>query len=499
MTHISFPPSLHNADALKVEINHPPELPPRAADGHKGRFGDVLFVAGAAGYFGAPYFAALSFMKAGGGYSRLAAPRSIIPFIAGRGSEMVFVPMAETASGSIARENTSSLLTLSEGVDMVVIGPGLSLDGETRQLVLALAEGVDKPLMIDGDGITAVCSDLAMLKRRRAETILTPHMGEMSRITGRSPAEVDSHKVEVVQRTAGELGCFVVLKGAHSLIGYPDERVFVNMSGNSGMATAGSGDVLTGTIAAMHGLGLPIGDAVRKGVFVHGVAGDLSAVQLGEDGMTAQTILDALPLAVKADRGGVERVCGGSVLRRKDRVMLEGGYSCRDGDSFVSAVLMLKNIEYRTRVDIMSVRRILCSAAILLLLGAWSWRSNPFPDAGELLASPERYAGEKVYLYLETKTAGKAGDGFFVEQMGSRLHVVARVEDVPPECFVDLVGRFEPPDRIHAEKIHFMVKRPMKIAVSLIPAFLCLPLTVMAVAWDRRDRALRLKGKERRA
>ncbi len=302
VTHISFPPALYDSDAIKVETNEPPELPPRDSAGHKGDFGEALFIAGASSYFGAPYFAALSFMKAGGGYARLAAPRSMTPFIANKGSEIVFIPQAETEEGSIAYINGDALLELSDKMDIVILGPGISLAEETRKLVQAMTKKIEKPLIIDGDGITALCEDLEIIKRRRGATILTPHMGEMSRITKKSIKEIDTNKIAVIKETAKKLGAIIVLKGAHSIIGYPDGRVRINLSGNSGMATAGSGDVLTGTIAAMYGLGLSIEDAVRKGVFIHGFSGDLAACEKGEDGMTAQDILDYLPLAVKKDR-----------------------------------------------------------------------------------------------------------------------------------------------------------------------------------------------------
>ncbi len=306
VTHISFPPSIYDTDAMKVEINPPAALPPREKHGHKGDFGDVLFIAGASSYFGAPYFAALSFLKAGGGYSRLATPKSMTPFIATKGSEIVFVPQKETASGSISLENKGPLLELSDKVDMVVLGPGLSLDEETQQLARALAREIGKPLLLDGDGITALCEDLEIIKGRKAETILTPHLGEMSRMRHMPVSEIDADKIGVLQRTAKDLNAVIVLKGAHSLIGCPDERVYINMSGNSGMASAGSGDVLTGTIAAMFGLGLSIEEAVKKGVFLHGFAGDLAAEDEGKDGITAQDVLDYLPLAVKMDREGLD-------------------------------------------------------------------------------------------------------------------------------------------------------------------------------------------------
>jgi len=306
VSHISFPPSMTCADSLKVEISGPLQLLARSKDTHKGDFGEVLFIAGAAGYYGAPYFAALSFLKAGGGYSRLAAPRSITPFIANKGGEVVFLPQNETSAGSIALDNKRALLELSRRMDMVVLGQGLSLEAETQQLTRELAAEIEKPLLIDGDGITALCQDLQIVKNRKAETILTPHLGEMARITGMDVGEIDANKVHVLQHTARELNAMIVLKGAHSLIGYPDERVFINVSGNPGMATAGSGDVLTGTIAAMSGLGLPLQDAVRQGVFVHGLSADLAADDRGEDGITAQDILEYLPLAVKVVREGLD-------------------------------------------------------------------------------------------------------------------------------------------------------------------------------------------------
>ncbi|MBN2324338.1 MAG: NAD(P)H-hydrate dehydratase [Spirochaetes bacterium] len=302
VSHISFPPPLLLREDLKVEINDPPPPPERKTDGHKGDFGDVLFICGAKHYYGAPYFAALSFLKGGGGYARLALPASMCPHIAALGPEIIFLPQEETASGSIALRNRDDLLTLSEKVDLLVIGCGLSLDDETQTLVRELVRRVRTPVLIDGDGITAISAEKSVILKRRSQTVLTPHPGEMSRITNRGVKEIDENRVAVLQREAADLGAVIVLKGAHTLIGYPDGSVHINLSGNSGMATAGSGDVLAGTIAAMFGLGLPLEEAVRTGVFVHGLSGDLSAKRIGEDGVTARDILDTLPEAVRRYR-----------------------------------------------------------------------------------------------------------------------------------------------------------------------------------------------------
>ena len=302
VTHISFPPELQDNQKIKVEINEPKPIPNRKEDGHKGTFGDVLFIAGAANYFGAPYFSAMSFLKAGGGYARLAAPASVTPVIANKGSEIVFAPQKETSEGSIALASKKALLEIANNVDFVVMGPGLSLNEATQQLVREFAVEINKPLLIDGDGLTAVAQDMSIVKRREAPTILTPHIGEMARISGLEIAEVDENKVPTAQAESEKLEAVVVLKGAHSIIAFPDSKVFINLSGNSGMATAGSGDVLTGTITAMYGLGLPLDEAVRTGVFMHGFAGDLAADEIGEDGMTAEDILEFLPFAMDSYR-----------------------------------------------------------------------------------------------------------------------------------------------------------------------------------------------------
>jgi NAD(P)H-hydrate epimerase len=180
------------------------------------------------------------------------------PFLASKGSELVLIPQQETDSGSLALENKEELVEFSRKVAMVIVGPGLSLKDETQELVRELVREIEVPLLIDGDGITAIASDLGIIKKRKAETILTPHSGEMARLAKMEVEEVNRDKVNVLQKTARDLNAIIVFKGAHSLTGYPDERVYINTSGNPGMATAGSGDALTGAIAAMYGVGLPL-------------------------------------------------------------------------------------------------------------------------------------------------------------------------------------------------------------------------------------------------
>jgi len=305
VSHISFPPSFYSGDELRIRFNDPLPLPPRGRDVHKGAMGDVLFIAGAANYFGAPYFAAMSFLKTGGGYARLAAPASAIPAIASQGKELVFLPLRETPEGAVAADNFDTLCAVAEQVDMVVIGPGLSLVPATQNLVRRLVPVIAKPLLLDGDGLTAVAGHRELVKGRSFPTVLTPHDGEMARLTGHAVPEIKKRRLDVLQEACASWGAHIVLKGARSLIGSPEGGICVNMTGNPGMATAGSGDVLTGAVAAMFTMGLPWREGIRMGVFLHGRAGDLAAARLGEDGLTAGDLLQDLPQAVREMREAV--------------------------------------------------------------------------------------------------------------------------------------------------------------------------------------------------
>jgi NAD(P)H-hydrate epimerase len=312
VSHISFPQPIYEGESIKVELAEPVKLPERKSDSNKMDYGPVLVIAGAANYYWAPHASAYSFLKAGGGYVYLACPKSLAPSVARKGREIVIVPQEETPSGSIALSNQDDLLKLAEKMKMVVLGPGLSLNKETQELVRALVQEIDKPLLIDGDGITAVAENTGIITDRKAATILTPHVGEMARLTGMDKSEIEKDRVSVLQTTAQMLNAYIVLKGPHSLIGCPDSRVFINNSGDTkgkaGMATAGSGDVLNGTIAAMFCLGLDVAEAVKTGVFMHGLSGDLAAKKKGPDGMTAGDILNTLPYAVRYYRKNLDRI-----------------------------------------------------------------------------------------------------------------------------------------------------------------------------------------------
>ena len=272
-------------------------LPHRSLSAHKHSVGKVFVLSGSRGLTGAPYMCAQAAMKAGAGAVILGVPRSLHMLMARKVTEVMVTPLDETEEGTVARSALSAIQEKIGWSDVVVLGPGLSRNFETQQLLLDLIKSIRKPLVLDADALNAVAMDKQVLNRRERPAILTPHVGELSRIIGESGTTVERLRVTVAQKFSKKLGCVLVLKGAPTVTSIPTGVAYLNSSGNPGMATAGSGDVLTGLIAGLLGQGMTAHDAAVAGVFVHGLAGDVACSKVGQKSMLALDILDSVPRA----------------------------------------------------------------------------------------------------------------------------------------------------------------------------------------------------------
>ncbi len=277
-----------------------PHLPPRSRDAHKGRFGTVLVVAGSRGLSGAAVLCATGALRGGAGLVRLAVPESILPIVAASNPCYMTAPLPEDNHGRVDRSAAESLHDLVEASTLVVAGPGLGQGSGPREVVRDLLATSGRPLVLDADALNAVGRDVAVL-RRAAPTILTPHPGEFSRLTGLATAEVQADRAGLAKRFAADHGVVLVLKG-HETVVTDGRQGYVNLTGNPGMATGGSGDVLAGLIGALAAQGLDAFAAAQLGVFLHGRAGDLAARDSGQVGLVASDLLTYLPRAFRSAR-----------------------------------------------------------------------------------------------------------------------------------------------------------------------------------------------------
>jgi NAD(P)H-hydrate epimerase len=296
---IGIPQTMDLIAQIPVEEIEPPPLPSRSRDAHKGDFGHVLVVAGSIGKSGAAAMTALAALRAGAGLVTLAAPRSTQSLLAARLTEVMTVPLPETEEGTLSLDAERPLLELAHGKSVVAVGPGLTAEKETAELVRRLTRAVAVPLILDADGINTLSGHLEILSSRSAPLLLTPHPGEMGRLVGEDAREVQNRRIETVQDFCKRFASILILKGAHTLVGDSQGRIWVNTTGNPGMATAGSGDVLTGLIAGLAGQGMDLLSAAQAGVYRHGEAGDLAARDIGERGMIAGDILDRIPTVLR--------------------------------------------------------------------------------------------------------------------------------------------------------------------------------------------------------
>ena len=273
---------------------HP--LPTRTPDVHKGRCGRILVVAGSAGMTGAGSLASVAAMRAGAGVVLWALPRSLNIVGEGLSREVMTLPVPETPAGAPAMEAREILLEAARETDCVVLGPGMPVAGETGELMRLLIPEIFPPLILDGGALSAIGDDMMIIRKRRGATVITPHPGEMGRLTNRPTAHVQEKRRDFAVKYAKHSGAVVALKGASTIV-TDGGGVYENKSGNPGMATAGSGDVLCGVVAALTGQGLPPFEAAKLGVFLHGRAGDLAAGEKGMHGMIASDMIDKLPAA----------------------------------------------------------------------------------------------------------------------------------------------------------------------------------------------------------
>ena len=271
-------------------------LPPRKEDGHKGDFGKLLVLGGSVGYTGAPYLAASAAVHSGCGLVYLGVPESIWAVEAQKCVSAMPFPLPET-DGRLCLAALDKMQDKLKGCDVLALGPGLGRGKETEQLVHALLWQVKEPLVLDADGLNAAASLLnagRALPHPAGELILTPHPGEMSRLTGRSASVLAADRESAACRFAREWNAVVVLKGVHTVVASPDGRVCVNPTGNPGLARGGSGDVLAGMLAALLACGLPAYEAAACAVYLHGAAADRAAAKRGEYGMLPHDILPEL-------------------------------------------------------------------------------------------------------------------------------------------------------------------------------------------------------------
>ncbi len=270
-----------------------PKLQPRRADAHKGDFGRVLIVAGSRGMSGAAVLAGSAALRGGAGLVTVACPEDVWPIVAAGNPCYMTLPLA--------KGDTSNLRDAAAKADIVVAGCGLGRSPLATECVLPVLAR-SKRLVLDADALNIV-ADSPQLLSRRCERILTPHPGEFSRLSGVAAADIQARREEVSIEFAQKFGGVLVIKGNGTLV-CDGQRLYQNTTGNPGMATAGSGDVLSGVIAALWAQGLPAFEAAQLGVYLHGLAGDLARDQLGETSLTAADLLDYLPKAFLAHAKG---------------------------------------------------------------------------------------------------------------------------------------------------------------------------------------------------
>jgi len=284
-------------ELLGGEVLH--SLPKRRADSHKGSTGKVLVVAGSKGMPGAAVMTALSALRVGAGLVYAALPSSIRGVFLKRLMEGIVVPLDDSEKDRLTSASLEFVLRAAKGKKVMAVGPGIGLDPETGKMIRSLIQKARIPMVLDADALNLLAAAPENFRKAKVPLILTPHPGEMARLTGVSGETLATRRIELAGDFAREFGVILVLKGARTVIAEPEGRCWINTTGNPGMATAGTGDVLTGMIAGLIAQGMKPLTAAKTGVYLHGLCGDHAAGRLGERSLIARDLLREVPRVLK--------------------------------------------------------------------------------------------------------------------------------------------------------------------------------------------------------
>ena len=271
----------------------------RDPQSHKGTTGHLLVIGGSPGKTGAAIMTSLAAMRVGAGLVTLGIPKGLNVAVESQLIEVMTEPLPENTDQTLGLSAYDKILRRLERKSGVAVGPGLGTAKSTRNLVRKVVQASRVPVVIDADGLNALVGNLLFLRKLKVPIVMTPHPGEMARLVGKSSSEVQENRIGEARSFARAYGVHVVLKGAKTVIAHPDGAVFINASGNPGMASGGMGDVLTGIISGLVVQGLPVREAVNAGVYLHGCAGDALARSMGPVGFVASDLIDMLPGQIK--------------------------------------------------------------------------------------------------------------------------------------------------------------------------------------------------------
>lgn len=287
---------------MDVKIIEQPIFPPRDKNSHKGTYGTAVLICGSYGMAGAAVLAAKAALRSGVGIAKVILPDKIYDIVARQIPEAVFVPLKTSDKGAFCREDAPTICEHIKNADSVLFGCGVGMSDDNLEILNVLIKDVKCPFIIDADGINLLSRNIDIIKQASAPIILTPHPGEMARLTGKSVVEIENNRTYFAEIFSKKYGIVTVLKGSQTLVATP-KAIYKNIIGNPGMATGGSGDTLAGILAAFLAREKDIDYAVTSAVYIHSAAGDMAAQKMSQTAMLPSDIIDKLPCLFKKLEG----------------------------------------------------------------------------------------------------------------------------------------------------------------------------------------------------